>query len=192
MDWFTADPHLGHNNIIKFCNRPFKDVDHMGTVIIDNINERVQTTDRLYILGDIGVKESYVQDFVRRVACKNIFVVPGNHDKEKILVRYFKVLPQCYMYRASNEDYRIVLCHYAMRVWEHSHHGTGMLYGHSHGGLPPVPGAPSFDIGVDCWQYKPLSLTEVKAEMKRLCALAPAKIEHLHHHKDSSQTEDFS
>jgi calcineurin-like phosphoesterase family protein len=181
MDWFTADPHLGHFNIIKYCNRPFKDVDHMGTVIIDNINERIATNDRLYILGDIANKEVYVQDFVKRVSCKNLFVVPGNHDKEKILLRYFKVLPQCYLYRAPGEDYRIVLCHYAMRVWEHSHHGAGMLYGHSHGGLPPVPGAPSFDIGVDAWEYRPLSLTEVKAEMKRLCALALANREFMHH-----------
>lgn len=181
MDWFTADLHLGHFNIIKYCDRPFKDVDHMGTVIIDNINERVQASDRLFILGDIANKEKCIQDFVQRVACKNIFVVPGNHDKEKVLVRYFKVLPQCYLYRAPGEDYRIVLCHYAMRVWEHSHHGAGMLYGHSHGGLPPVTGAPSFDIGVDSWQYRPLSLTEVKAEMKRLCALAPANREFMHH-----------
>jgi calcineurin-like phosphoesterase family protein len=56
-----------------------------------------------------------------------------------------------------------------------------MLYGHSHGGLPPVPGAPSFDIGVDAWEYRPLSLTEVKAEMKRLCALALANREFMHH-----------
>ena len=181
MDWFTADPHLGHFNIIKYCNRPFQGVDEMGNVIIDNINERVRKEDRLFVLGDIASKEVYVKDFVERVACKNIFVVPGNHDKEKILVRYFKLLPQCYMYRALNEDYRIVLCHYGMRVWEHSHHGAGMLYGHSHGSLPPVPGAPSFDVGVDCWDFKPLSLTEVKTEMKRLCALPAASKEFQHH-----------
>lgn len=33
---------------------------------------------------------------------------------------------------------RIVLCHYAMRVWNHSSHGAWHLYGHSHGRLPSV------------------------------------------------------
>jgi calcineurin-like phosphoesterase family protein len=71
----------------------------------------------------------------------------------------------------ENSGFRIVLCHYAMRVWHHSHHGAGMLYGHSHGGLPPVPGVPSFDCGVDCWGYAPISFTDVQKEMKRLTSL---------------------
>ncbi len=170
MDWFTADLHLGHLNIIKYCNRPFQGVDEMGNVIIDNINERVRKEDRLFVLGDIANKEVYVKDFVERVACKNIFVVPGNHDKEKILVRYFKLLPQCYLYRAPNEDYRIVLCHYGMRVWEHSHHGAGHLFGHSHSGLPGTQS--SMDIGVDAWDYAPVSLDEIKKEFLRRKQLA--------------------
>ena len=31
----------------------------------------------------------------------------------------------------------VVLCHYAMRVWDRSHYGSWHLYGHSHGNLPP-------------------------------------------------------
>jgi calcineurin-like phosphoesterase family protein len=162
-DFFTADPHLGHHNIIKYCNRPFTDVDHMGTAIIGNINEVARETDRTFIIGDLANKEKYLEDFKKRVICKNIFVVPGNHDKEKILVRYFTVLPQCYMYR--NGDFRIVLCHYAMRVWQHSHHGAGHLFGHSHSKLAGTHA--SMDIGVDCWDYKPVSLQEVKNEFSR-------------------------
>ncbi len=33
----------------------------------------------------------------------------------------------------------IVICHYAMRVWNRSHHGAWHLYGHSHGNLPDTP-----------------------------------------------------
>jgi calcineurin-like phosphoesterase family protein len=28
--WFTADLHLGHRNIIDYCNRPFRDVEAMN------------------------------------------------------------------------------------------------------------------------------------------------------------------
>ena len=41
----------------------------------------------------------------------------------------------------------IVLCHYAMRVWNKSHHGNFMLYGHSHGSLADDPNSMSFDVG---------------------------------------------
>jgi hypothetical protein len=37
----------------------------------------------------------------------------------------------------------IVLCHYAMRVWNRSHHGAWHLYGHSRGNLPAAPIAQS-------------------------------------------------
>jgi len=34
--WFTSDYHLGHANIIKYCNRPFKGIDQMNSTIIRN------------------------------------------------------------------------------------------------------------------------------------------------------------
>jgi hypothetical protein len=57
----------------------------------------------------------------------------------------------------------IVLCHYAMRVWDRSAHGSWHLYGHSHGTLPGR--GFSFDVGVDCTAFRPLSLEEVARRM---------------------------
>jgi len=186
MDWFTADTHFGHRRIIEYCNRPFTNVPEMDTALINNINELAKPDDRLFHLGDVVFKGGNLAAYRSRIVCENVFVVPGNHDKEKELVRYFQVLPQCYMYHdPKDHGYRIVLCHYALRVWQGSHHGAGHLYGHSHGGLPPVPGAPAFDVGVDCWNYRPLSLTEVKQEMIRLCTLAPVGKEHMHHAQEN-------
>ncbi len=39
--------------------------------------------------------------------------------------------------------------HYAQRVWEHSHHGSWHVYGHSHGSLPDDIKSKSIDVGVD-------------------------------------------
>ncbi len=60
-----------------------------------------------------------------------------------------------------------MLFHYAMRVWNASHHGSWHLYGHSHGTLPDDITSLSFDIGVDSQHYKPLSYDEVKAIMSQ-------------------------
>lgn len=52
-----------------------------------------------------------------------------------------------------------------MRVWNKSHYGAWMLYGHSHGSLIDDPNSLSFDVGVDCHNYKPFSFEEVKEIM---------------------------
>ena len=39
--YFTSDIHANHANIIKYCNRPFKDVEEMNRVLFDNINKTI-------------------------------------------------------------------------------------------------------------------------------------------------------
>ena len=34
--FFTSDTHFYHGNIIRFCNRPFEDVEMMNETIISN------------------------------------------------------------------------------------------------------------------------------------------------------------
>lgn len=172
MDFFTADWHLGHNNIIKYCDRPFKNTDEMDSVLINNVNEVAKPDDRVYNLGDVGMfrDTDRLRAYRQRIVCKNVFVILGNHDQrnKKDIARYFTVLPAEYEY-TSDDGYRIILNHYAMRVWSSSHHGVVHLYGHSHGTLPPIPGMAAYDVGVDPRNYRPDSLDQVKAEMKRLC-----------------------
>jgi calcineurin-like phosphoesterase family protein len=81
--WFTADFHLGHKNIIRYCNRPFDTVEEMNRTILERLNSLVKTNDILYFLGDfcIGPKARAVE-LRREIRCKKIFAVPGNHDKD--------------------------------------------------------------------------------------------------------------
>jgi hypothetical protein len=50
--WFTADFHLGHRNILRYCNRPFQSTGEMDEAILGNLNSRVGQSDVLYFLGD--------------------------------------------------------------------------------------------------------------------------------------------
>ena len=40
--FFTSDTHFNHTNIIRFCSRPFKDVEHMNETLIDKDTQKVE------------------------------------------------------------------------------------------------------------------------------------------------------
>ena len=42
MNYYIADPHFGHANVIRFSDRPFADVDEMNRCLIENWNARVE------------------------------------------------------------------------------------------------------------------------------------------------------
>ena len=164
--WFTADFHLGHKNIIRYCNRPFDTVEEMNRTILDQLNNLVKANDILYFLGDfcIGPKARAVQ-LRREIRCKKIFAVPGNHDKDtRKLSQAFSWLGD--LDEVSINGQRIVLCHYAMRVWNHSSHGAWHLYGHSHGRLTTLDNSLSMDVGVDTHDFRPWHFDEIRNRMK--------------------------
>jgi len=163
--WYTADPHFNHNNIIKFCNRPFTDADHMNEMLILNWNERIAPTDTVHVIGDFGFgeRDKLQGIFDRLNGIKHLYL--GNHDKA---ARQVKGWTSVQHYGEITVDgHHIVLCHYAMRVWNASHRGSWMLYGHSHGTLPDDPNALSFDVGVDCHNYAPISTADVARIMAK-------------------------
>lgn len=57
MIFFAADFHLSHKNILKYCNRPFKNIEDMNKTILQNIEESIRPKDILYFLGDLRFKE---------------------------------------------------------------------------------------------------------------------------------------
>ena len=64
-NFYISDLHIGHENILRFENRPFADINEMNNKIIENWNSRVCNGDTVYILGDfIWAKEAQVKIYL--------------------------------------------------------------------------------------------------------------------------------
>jgi calcineurin-like phosphoesterase family protein len=161
MIYFTADTHFSHANIIKYCNRPFKDVQEMNETLIDNWNSVVQDSDTVYVLGDFGFGDC--SKIIQKLKGIKILII-GSHDKDTIRLckSYFKFITP--LYELKQDNYHITLCHYCMRIWPKSHYNSWHLYGHSHGSLEPI--GKSWDVGVDKNSFIPLSLNNIIEIMK--------------------------
>ncbi len=166
--YFTADTHFGHSNIIKYCNRPFKNVAEMNETIIGNWNKKVGKDDLIYHLGDFcfGRDERLFDLFFKRLNGL-IVLIKGNHDKLAWKLRHKFYAAHDSYHEIKINDQNITLCHYKMAIWNKSHHGAWHLYGHSHGTATDDKHARSFDVGVDCHSFSPLEFEEVKAIMEK-------------------------
>jgi calcineurin-like phosphoesterase family protein len=179
--FFTADTHFNHANIIKYCHRPFATAGEMNQVLIDKWNDTVGPDDTVYHLGDFAYgTPDQVFDLVKALNGQ-IYVIWGNHDQplrrltsqmRRHYGRHYDAIKDRLTILGHHaeieiEGQEITLNHYAMRVWNKSHHGSWQLYGHSHGSLPDDPTLRSIDVGVDVHNYRPISFHEVSTYMAK-------------------------
>jgi calcineurin-like phosphoesterase family protein len=170
--WFTSDTHFGHKRIIELAKRPFASVEEMDEMMIYNWNNRVQKDDIIFHLGDFAFADHY--PYLQRLNGLK-YLITGNHDhknRAKVGVGWQAIYDS---YRELKGHPSLVLCHYALRVWNKSHHGAIHLYGHSHNNLPGD--SQSCDVGVDAWNFYPVTLEMIKQRL----AEYPKRIEPDHH-----------
>ncbi|MEM1321094.1 MAG: phosphoesterase [Bacteroidota bacterium] len=170
--FFTSDHHFGHENIIKFCNRPFDSLEEMNETMIERWNEKVGRWDEVYHLGDFALThKEQLEEILDRLNGK-IHLIVGNHEKTALqLTKKFQWVKEYYELKVKDPDchngvQRIILFHYAMRTWRGASRKNWHLYGHSHGNLPDLEDHLSFDVGVDCHDFYPLAYEEVKTIMQ--------------------------
>lgn len=142
----------------------------MDKALIANWNAEVKPDDVVYHLGDFCFGRSdRVITLLRQLNGKIKFIF-GNHDEP---MHDYKKIKHLYpdlenkvtflgnLAEVIVESQTIVLCHYAMRTFNKMHRGYWHLYGHSHGALPDDKTSLSFDVGIDCHNYKPISFERV-------------------------------
>ena len=79
--YFISDLHLSHNNIIKYCNRPYENIEQMNNDIIKRWNSVVGKDDTVWVLGDVGLgrKEDIKRLLLQFKGHKKLIM--GNHDR---------------------------------------------------------------------------------------------------------------
>lgn len=81
MRWFTSDWHVGHTNIIKYCDRPFGSTQDMDDFLINHANWLLTADDELWVLGDLafGPIEQTLTRY--QELAPRLVLVTGNHDR---------------------------------------------------------------------------------------------------------------
>ena len=134
MNYYISDLHIGHENILRFDNRPFADVNEMNNKLIENWNARVHSDDTVYILGDfIWAKESEWPSIVGSLGGNKV-LIRGNHDPKQFSAatkRMFQEITNLKEIKDSGKH--VVMCHYPIPFFRASFASTAfMLYGHVH------------------------------------------------------------
>ena len=195
MIFFTADLHLWHANVIRYCSRPFSSVEEMNEMLVKYWNNTVGPEDTVYCLGDFAMAFRPVETFTRRLNGIK-YLVPGNHDfchsyhkksrsienRDKWIKKYEEngwiVLPeQTTLYIPGVTT--VNLCHHPYRFvdgdshddkykkWRPNDDGRWLLCGHVHEKWKVIDHMRMINVGVDQWNFRPVSITEIE---KIICA----------------------
>lgn len=168
MDFFTSDLHLGHK--LMADSRKHSSIEEMDSAIIETINSMVKEEDRLFILGDISFHNNKkTAELLSLIRCKNLHLIRGNHDNEKMLSKlenYFIWIKDYYHLKIVENEikYYLIMFHYPMIVWDRSHYGSWHLHGHCHGTLEIGDNSTRMDVGWDVWK-RPITLEDIKRSM---------------------------
>jgi calcineurin-like phosphoesterase family protein len=79
MTYFTSDHHFWHENIIRYCQRPFATVEEMNERMIKAWNAVAGQGDVVYYLGDFAMAFRPVEAYLQRLLGEKHLIL-GNHD----------------------------------------------------------------------------------------------------------------
>lgn len=136
-DFYIADTHFGHQNVLKYDARPFADLEEMEAALVENWNRAVADTDTVYILGDFiwGKDQSKWLELTGRLRGKKVLLW-GNHDlgqeqmSTELLARFEAVADYL---EIVDEGHYVTLCHYPVAFYRGSYReNCYMLCGHVH------------------------------------------------------------
>jgi calcineurin-like phosphoesterase family protein len=168
--WFISDTHFFHENIIKYCNRPFKDAQEMNEVLVENWNKVVKPNDNVYHLGDVacgyGQDERGLSTLLHSLNGNKRLIV-GNHDRLKspALHRAFEKIE---LWKGFNIPCKgAFTCSHIPLPLHHLRDGDVCVHGHIHNNVL-ANSTGYINVSVEVRGYAPVHLDTILTEIKEM------------------------
>jgi calcineurin-like phosphoesterase family protein len=163
--WFTADHHFGHGGARGLFRRPFASTAAMDEALVERWNQHVGPADVVWHLGDFAVRRpaARIAALLALLAGAK-HLIRGNNDGEATTSQPGWASVQ-ELVEIEEGGTRLVLCHYPLRRWHRMDRGALNLHGHSHGRLAALPR--QVDVGVDVFDFRPVTLAEIRQHLRR-------------------------
>lgn len=165
--WIISDTHLGHKNIVRYCNRP----ENHNSIIINNWIERVEEDDDILHLGDAtiwyGDDQTHWENMLSTLPGKKSLIL-GNHDKEKphhyrrlgfnvvqpfvwegILFNHYPTIPDEF----AGKDIDMVI---------HGH-----VHNNTHRNVKKHNGVVYVNVSIEVMNYRPYTLREILTHARK-------------------------
>jgi calcineurin-like phosphoesterase family protein len=187
--FFTSDTHFGHNNILKFCQRPWADIKAHNAGIVELWNSVVGPDDIVFHMGDVCWFNSRHETYkLLKQLNGHIYIVLGNHDTEDQFELCAQRMPNftvlgdtTVLFLRGVEGYpqtlEIVLNHYPLMTWSHRDRTALQFFGHIHSGprstckfdcdLPLY--SYQYDVGCDNNDYTPIEIRDLLLKLGWPC-----------------------
>ena len=188
--FFTSDLHFGHENVLRFDNRPFASVEEMDAELVRRWNEKVGKGDLVYVLGDL-IWKSRNGDAHNLIRSLNgqIILIKGNHDRflhnaqAKAALAGIKDYDDICVTLEDGSVRRCILSHYFIPFYNGHRHQAIHLHGHSYftdeadlelkmamelnesGFKNEI-----YNVGCMYWDYAPVTLAEILSQTVRASA----------------------
>lgn len=185
MIWFTSDLHFGHADAIKYSKRPFESLDEMHEVLITRWNKCVQPQDIIYVCGDMALCPYREFEPLAKRLNGIKYLIRGNHDSYSVgqynrlgftVYQEVKMKLAGYTVRLSHFPYALP---WYKRPFAYKSElrfmslrppriaGEFLIHGHTHTKYKGTKDN-RIHIGVDAWNYYPVSLREIESILGKM------------------------
>lgn len=172
VDFWTGDEHYGHDRILEYCRRPFKNTQRSTREMVKRHNAVVGEDDTVYHVGDIAMagpdRATYVEGLMRRLNGTHILIL-GNHDQIHALkfvdIGFQSVHTSLIMEVAG---YKVVMAH-DPSIWNVVSNMDPLpifLHGHIHNVWKSIPDKRMVNVGVDMWDFYPITFKQILEELE--------------------------
>ena len=179
--FFTSDLHFGHENVLRFDNRPFETVEEMDDELIKRWNDKVAKGDLVYVLGDL-IWKTATNEAVQIIKRLNgqIILIKGNHDRflhnaaAKKALAGIKDYDDISVMLEDGTVRRCILSHYFIPFYNGHRYKAIHLHGHSHFTAEATEefliaktlnekgyNLQIYNVGCMYWNYVPVTLDEI-------------------------------